>query len=46
MKDLYTFDVSESAALDTYRAVSRAYAAIFGRLGVPVVRGRAAAVGH
>ncbi|XP_043245628.1 probable proline--tRNA ligase, mitochondrial isoform X1 [Amphibalanus amphitrite] len=40
MKDLYTFDSSEAAAMDTYRAVGRAYSGLFKRLGVPVVRVR------
>ena len=41
MKDLYTFDATEAAALDTYRAIGRAYSALFRQLGIPVVRGEA-----
>ncbi|PVU98528.1 hypothetical protein BB559_001504 [Furculomyces boomerangus] len=35
MKDLYTFDVSEEAALKSYQLVRSAYNSIFKRIGVP-----------
>jgi prolyl-tRNA synthetase len=37
MKDLYTFDISEKAALDTYQSVRAAYRSFFEALGVPYV---------
>ncbi|KAG5361698.1 Proline--tRNA ligase [Yarrowia sp. C11] len=36
MKDLYSFDVDESRALDSYHHVRKAYDQIFEKLGVPV----------
>lgn len=35
MKDLYTFDVDEVAAMETYKEVQKAYRALFTELGVP-----------
>ena len=35
MKDLYTFDASESDAHETYEQVRGAYKKIFERIGVP-----------
>jgi prolyl-tRNA synthetase len=35
MKDLYTFDASENAALDTYADVQGAYRALFDELKLP-----------
>jgi prolyl-tRNA synthetase len=35
MKDLYTFDATEAAALDTYADVQVAYRALFDELGLP-----------
>ncbi|CAG8617306.1 4319_t:CDS:2, partial [Racocetra persica] len=35
MKDLYTFDVTEEAALKTYEEVNEAYKKIFTRIGLP-----------
>ena len=35
MKDLYTFDTSEEAALRTYEEVLIAYKNIFNKIGVP-----------
>jgi prolyl-tRNA synthetase len=35
MKDLYTFDATEDAALETYAAVQAAYRALFDELGLP-----------
>ncbi|KAJ3044083.1 hypothetical protein HDV00_003187 [Rhizophlyctis rosea] len=35
MKDLYTFDTSEKAAMDTYDVVGKAYQRIFERIGIP-----------
>jgi prolyl-tRNA synthetase len=37
MKDLYTFDASEEAALRTYEEVLIAYKNIFNKIGVPFV---------
>ncbi|CAG8527983.1 14724_t:CDS:2 [Cetraspora pellucida] len=37
MKDLYTFDVTEEAALKTYEEVNEAYKKIFTRIGLPFV---------
>jgi prolyl-tRNA synthetase len=37
MKDLYTFDVSETAALKTYQTVRAVYRQFFDTLGVPYV---------
>jgi prolyl-tRNA synthetase len=34
MKDLYTFDVDEQAAMHTYETVVEAYKRIFNRIGV------------
>ena len=39
MKDLYTFDVDEKAALDTYNAINEAYAKLLDRLGVNYIKG-------
>lgn len=41
MKDLYTFDVSADAAIETYNAVSKAYENIFRRIGIQYLRGKA-----
>ncbi|XP_043556065.1 probable proline--tRNA ligase, mitochondrial [Chiloscyllium plagiosum] len=41
MKDMYTFDVSEGAAMETYNLVSQAYSCIFGQLGLQFVKVRA-----
>jgi hypothetical protein len=41
MKDLYTFDTSEEAALKTYNEVREMYRLFFRRLGVPVVEASA-----
>lgn len=41
MKDLYTFDISEDAAIKTYDAVRETYRQIFKRLGLPVVEAKA-----
>lgn len=41
MKDLYTFDVSQEAASETYKAVSEAYENIFRRIGIRYLRGEA-----
>ncbi|XP_066981482.1 probable proline--tRNA ligase, mitochondrial isoform X1 [Macrobrachium rosenbergii] len=38
MKDLYTFDKDEASAVSTYEQVSKAYDAVFQRLGVPYVK--------
>ncbi|XP_041064227.1 probable proline--tRNA ligase, mitochondrial isoform X2 [Carcharodon carcharias] len=38
MKDMYTFDVSEKAAMETYNLVSDAYSHIFERLGLQFVK--------
>lgn len=37
MKDMYSFDVSEQAAHESYKQVQTAYNAFFGELGVPFV---------
>jgi hypothetical protein len=41
MKDLYTFDVSEEKARETYAAVCGAYDRIFTRIGVPFIKAEA-----
>ena len=41
MKDLYTFDKSIEKAQETYALICQAYDNIFGRLGVPFVKGLA-----
>ncbi|XP_051788581.1 probable proline--tRNA ligase, mitochondrial [Erpetoichthys calabaricus] len=38
MKDMYTFDVSEEAAQQTYQTVCQAYSRLFSRLGLGVVK--------
>eukprot|EP00061_Rhincodon_typus_P017640 g46416.t1 len=38
MKDMYTFDVSEEAAMETYDLVSQAYSRIFDQLGLQFVK--------
>lgn len=38
MKDMYTFDVSEEAAHQTYETVCHAYTRLFARLGLPCVQ--------
>ncbi|KAM9795859.1 probable proline--tRNA ligase, mitochondrial [Syngnathus typhle] len=38
MKDMYSFDVSEEAAYETYESVCHAYTRIFGRLGLRCVQ--------
>lgn len=42
MKDMYSFDMSEEAALDTYHSVCRAYGRLFDRLGLNWVQVQAA----
>ncbi|XP_017843232.1 probable proline--tRNA ligase, mitochondrial isoform X2 [Drosophila busckii] len=42
MKDMYTFDVSESTAKESYAAVSAAYERFFAQLEVPYVKVQAA----
>ncbi|KAH6895143.1 hypothetical protein B0T10DRAFT_477172 [Thelonectria olida] len=37
MKDLYTFDLTVSAAIDTYKEVSSAYRAFFSELKIPFI---------
>ena len=41
MNDLYTFDVDEGCALDTYHAVIAMYQAIFAEIGVEVLKAKA-----
>ncbi|KAF2089006.1 prolyl-tRNA synthetase [Saccharata proteae CBS 121410] len=41
MKDLYTFDVDEESALQTYKEVQRAYEGIFGALKLPFIKANA-----
>jgi len=41
MKDLYTFDISLTCALQTYDQVGRAYSEIFRCLGLPVLAAKA-----
>lgn len=41
MKDLYTFDVSEEAAVSTYMEICKAYDRVFQRIGVPFIKGEA-----
>ncbi|XP_077439720.1 putative proline--tRNA ligase, mitochondrial [Vanacampus margaritifer] len=38
MKDMYSFDVSEEAAFETYESVCHAYIRVFGRLGLRCVQ--------
>ncbi|CAI9725144.1 probable proline--tRNA ligase, mitochondrial [Octopus vulgaris] len=38
MKDLYTFDCSESSALETYEKICEAYCRIFNRLKLPFIK--------
>ncbi|XP_070688514.1 probable proline--tRNA ligase, mitochondrial [Pempheris klunzingeri] len=38
MKDMYSFDVSEEAAYETYESVCEAYARLFARLGLRCVK--------
>lgn len=38
MKDMYSFDVSEEAAYETYESVCRAYTRLFARLGLRCVQ--------
>uniref|UniRef100_A0A665VFK5 Probable proline--tRNA ligase, mitochondrial n=1 Tax=Echeneis naucrates TaxID=173247 RepID=A0A665VFK5_ECHNA len=38
MKDMYSFDVSEEAAYQTYESVCQAYSRLFARLGLPCVQ--------
>jgi len=40
MKDMYSFDVSEETARETYSTVSAAYDRLFKQLEVPFVKGR------
>ncbi|NXV81368.1 SYPM protein, partial [Atlantisia rogersi] len=42
MKDMYSFDVSEEAARQTYSLVCDAYCSFFNRLGLPFVKVQAA----
>ena len=37
--DLYTFDICEKAAEETYNEVCYAYAELFTKLGLPVMKG-------
>jgi len=37
MKDLYTFDKTEEASMNTYNEVVDAYKRIFSRIGLPYV---------
>jgi len=39
MKDLYSFDVSEESADETYEKVTQGYEKIFKSLEIPVYRG-------
>lgn len=39
MKDLYSFDIDENSALDTYGRVCQAYEEIFKRIGVKFIKG-------
>jgi prolyl-tRNA synthetase len=41
MKDLYTFDINEKAAMQTYSQVREVYRLFFRRLGLPVVEAKA-----
>ncbi|TPX43469.1 proline---tRNA ligase [Synchytrium endobioticum] len=41
MKDLYTFDINEEAALRTYKDVCEAYTKILTRIGLPYVKAEA-----
>lgn len=38
MKDMYSFDVNEEAAYQTYKSVCQAYTRLFSRLGLPCVQ--------
>lgn len=40
MKDLYSFDVDEQSALETYGKVCQAYEEIFKRIGVNFIKGK------
>lgn len=40
MKDLYTFDDSEEAAVVTYNEICNAYDRVFQRIGVPYLKGQ------
>lgn len=40
MKDLYSFDVDEKSALETYGRVCQAYEGIFKRIGVNFIKGK------
>lgn len=37
MKDLYTFDISHEAAIESYRQVAGAYKAVFDKLKLPII---------
>ena len=39
MKDLYTFDIDEEKAKETYASVSEVYENIFKKIGIPYVKG-------
>ncbi|KIW06761.1 hypothetical protein, variant [Verruconis gallopava] len=41
MKDLYTFDLDETAAMKTYEDVRETYRTFFRRLGLPVIEAKA-----
>jgi hypothetical protein len=41
MKDLYTFDINEKAAMQTYDNVREVYRLFFRRLGLPVIEAKA-----
>lgn len=43
--DMYTFDVSESAAMETYNELCGAYESIFNKLSLPVTKGKGGAGG-
>jgi len=40
MKDMYSFDVSEETAMETYTVVNAAYDRLFKQLEVPFVKGK------
>lgn len=39
MKDLYTFDIDEEKAKETYASVSEVYENIFKKIGITYVKG-------
>lgn len=40
MKDLYTFDIESTQALETYKIVNHAYDNIFNKIGIQYKKGR------